>query len=79
MVLSRHLGHGIKGCQRILERWGLRHVGVILPCSWTPKGVMPGRSLSLVDDLLIICKSNERVTEIKDELKERFKVHDLVK
>jgi hypothetical protein len=30
-----------------------------------------------VDDLLIICKSDERVTEIKDELKERFKVHDL--
>jgi hypothetical protein len=33
--------------------------------------------VTYVDDLLIICKSDERVTEIKDELKERFKVHDL--
>jgi hypothetical protein len=33
--------------------------------------------VTYVDDLLIICKSDERVREIKDELKERFKVHDL--
>jgi hypothetical protein len=33
--------------------------------------------VTYVDDLLIICKSDERVTEIKNELKERFKVHDL--
>jgi hypothetical protein len=34
-------------------------------------------SVTYVDDLLIICKSEERVREIKDELKRRFKAHDL--
>jgi hypothetical protein len=33
--------------------------------------------VTYVDDLLIICKSGDRVNEIKDELKVRFKVHDL--
>jgi hypothetical protein len=33
--------------------------------------------VTYVADLLIIYKSDERVKEIKDELKERFKIHDL--